>query len=102
MKTRTKKTESRSLCEGRCELRSKAYPRPVRGQIQWITQSEAYVVVPCGTAREFRQSWDATTWLPSVDNPDQTLSREVHAELVSAEWALGCESESEGLLLHLS
>jgi hypothetical protein len=74
----------------------------VRGRAEWISDDQAYVLVPYGTARSFRQCWNATAVVPVGDAPGQSHELRMTAQLMSAEARYGLESETEGLLLRLT
>lgn len=83
-------------------LLSSAESVPIRGQAEWVTLDQAYVVVPYGTARSVRECWNAVAIIPDRKRPDQSREIQLKAELVSAESIGAPEGDQEGLLLRLT
>jgi hypothetical protein len=102
----TRKRESRAeACRGvapQSLLLTSNASVTIRGQVEWMTPDQAYVLVPYGTARSLRECWNATAVFQDTDTPQSDQQCRMRAELLSADLVHGPESDVEGLLLRIS
>jgi hypothetical protein len=73
----------------------------VRGEVQWMSGDLACVAVPYGTARESRQHWDATLFMPADQAWESPTERHIPVQLIAAQRCINADENTEYLLLRL-